>query len=143
MYIGRLVNAFYDRDYGIEDPIFVLKKSRRTQDPTVKVHGRMWVALAYECLRKAGKSHPTIGEEIAKHSHLKTLLRGKNASLKTSPKSWHDEFMYKEITNSSIQYAFKQMYQNLKLGDNLQSNKYLELSLFCLWRASQIARSVS
>ena len=141
-YLARHGFALFDRDAGIKDPSLDLKGDRSTQDPTEVVRGRMWVALAYECLRKAKVSHPKVAGEIIKHSDLKPLLRGKNASLKTSPKSWHDQFMDKKITNRGVQNAFNLQYQNLCLNTDLPRAECLTVAHNCLLMATDIARRI-
>jgi hypothetical protein len=141
-YLARHGFALFDRDVGIKDPSLDLKGDRRTQDSTVVMKGRMWVALAYECFRKATMSHPEVAGEIIKHSDLKPLLRGKNASLQTSPKSWHDQFMYKKITNRGVQNAFNLHYRNLCLDTDLPRAECLGIARNCLVMAEGIARSI-
>src|SRR5262245_4932030 len=110
-YLVRHAVALFDLRYGITDPSLDLKKDRSWQDATIRMRGRQWVSLAYDCFRTAGMSHPQVSKAIKKHPDLKKLLRGKNASLETSPKSWHDQFMDKQITNSAAQQGFNCTYR--------------------------------
>lgn len=141
-YIVRLAMALYDLRDGIKDPSLEIKKDRSTQDPTIVQNGRMWVAVAYECLRKMGKSHTDAAKEIARHSALKSLLRGKHASLTTSAKSWHDQFMDNEISNKGVQSSFKSVYKALSLDGNLSPEVCQQRARECLERAVARARAV-
>jgi hypothetical protein len=142
-YIRRLALALWDLDYGIGDPLLDFKKDKVTSDPSIVHNGRMWVALGYECLLKAGLSHSKVAKEIARHSSLNPLLRGKNASLKTSPKSWHDQLMINEVKNTSVQRSFRWVYKALELDGNLPPERCNQLAQQCLNRASEVAEKLA
>jgi hypothetical protein len=136
----RLAIALCAHRSGIPDPLLAVKGKRSTKDSIATMSGRMWVALAYECLRRQGLPHRDIAREIAKHSALMPLLRGKNASLKTSPKSWYDQFTT-EKDIGPIRTSWFVMYSMLGLsGDDWPPERCRETARICLSRATAIAK---
>jgi hypothetical protein len=113
----ELASALDDLDDGIQPPLLTpaRKGAGRRPDPSAKMRGRAFVALALDALLRGGK------EKAASHiqNHykpLKSLCDKKSSSIGDAAKEWRDSFSAGDIRDreavaifQSVRPTFKQL----------------------------------
>src|SRR5262245_28145598 len=87
---ATLAAAMADTSRGVTHPLLATEVHNRPPDRSDECRLRAQVALAVECLVRAGKSRPEVGRIVVKHSDLNRITR-QGAKLETSCLSWYDD----------------------------------------------------
>jgi hypothetical protein len=124
----ELASALDDLDDGIQPPLLTPapKGSGRRPEPSVKMRGRAFVALALDALLKAGKENAA---SYIQMRPLESLCDKKSTSVASAAQEWRDSFSAGDIRDREATAIFVSLRPTLEGLDKTQLLQQAEIFL--------------